>query len=121
MKAAIYNTTTGEILRDVIGPASQIDLQCAAGEEFYLNCPADVTHIIDNLPVTIIPEVIPPTPEELLLKIRQKRNALLSACDWTQLEDSPVDKQGWKVYRKALRDFPETCDINNPVWPVRPL
>ena len=52
---------------------------------------------------------------------RSHRNALLTASDYTQLADSPRDKQSWAVYRQALRDitgqvgFPETI-----VWPVAP-
>jgi len=67
----------------------------------------------------------PPTEAELLAALatqaRAKRNALLTASDYTQLADSPRDKQAWATYRKALRDitdqggFPETI-----VWPVEP-
>jgi hypothetical protein len=64
-----------------------------------------------------------PTTEELLDVIRRKRDALLIQCDFTQLPDVPLTpetKTAWTVYRQALRDFPETCDVNNPVWPVPP-
>ena len=59
--------------------------------------------------------------EEVSTEARAKRNALLTASDYTQLADSPRDKQTWATYRKALRDitdqggFPETI-----VWPVAP-
>lgn len=55
--------------------------------------------------------------------IRDERSRLLASCDWTQVTDSPLtpeQKQAWADYRQALRDFPSTCDPNNPVWPVRP-
>lgn len=72
----------------------------------------------------IVDKLIPqPTLEELLSKIRTKRNQLLSACDWTQLPDAQLtieQKQAWTAYRQQLRDFPETCDPYNPVWPVKP-
>jgi glycerophosphoryl diester phosphodiesterase len=64
-----------------------------------------------------------PTIEQLLKKIRFKRNQLLAESDWTVLSDSPLtedQKVKWKQYRQALRDFPATCDPYNPVWPIIP-
>lgn len=56
--------------------------------------------------------------------IRAQRNALLTACDWTQVDDTPLtntEKQAWAVYRQALRDFPATTsDPFNPEWPTPP-
>ena len=52
---------------------------------------------------------------------RKRRNKLLSASDWTQVADAPVDKAAWATYRQALRDisaqagFPATV-----VWPTQP-
>ena len=63
------------------------------------------------------------TTEELLTAIRRKRDALLAACDWTQLPDSPLTveiQNEWKVYRQALRDMLQMCDPYNLVWPVVP-
>lgn len=62
-----------------------------------------------------------PTTEQLASEARAQRNALLSASDWTQVADAPVDQAAWAVYRQALRDitvqsgFPETIN-----WPVAP-
>lgn len=57
-------------------------------------------------------------------RLRIQRNALLTACDWTQIPDSPLTAQAkadWATYRQALRDFPETTtDPFNPEWPVPP-
>jgi len=54
--------------------------------------------------------------------IRNKRNALLAACDWTQAADAPVDAKAWAAYRQALRDLP--AKIKNPTaafeWPEPP-
>ncbi len=55
--------------------------------------------------------------------LRMRRDALLSACDFTQLPDAPVwvDKTAWSTYRQALRDLPATTvDPANPVWPTPP-
>lgn len=52
--------------------------------------------------------------------LRHKRNNLLRESDFSVLEDSPVDKQAWKEYRKALRDLTDNVDINNIIYPSKP-
>jgi hypothetical protein len=53
--------------------------------------------------------------------VRTLRNDKLKECDWTQVADSPVDKDLWATYRQALRDvtaqtgFPWNVD-----WPTQP-
>lgn len=53
--------------------------------------------------------------------LRNERNKLLKATDWTQVADAPVDQAAWATYRQALRDitaqegFPQ--DIT---WPTKP-
>lgn len=62
-----------------------------------------------------------PTTEQLASEARAQRNELLSASDWTQVADAPVDQAAWATYRQALRDitaqagFPATIN-----WPVAP-
>lgn len=55
---------------------------------------------------------------------RSERNALLVACDWTQLADSPLDaaaKAAWSQYRQALRDVTDQQGFPWSVsWPVAP-
>jgi hypothetical protein len=54
--------------------------------------------------------------------LRAERTARLSACDWTQVADAPVDAAAWAAYRQALRDLPaNTIDPFSPTWPVPPL
>lgn len=69
-------------------------------------------------------EVRPCTPEEQEQKAAQMRSIrtrLLAESDWTQLPDSPIDREAWGAYRQALRDvtaqpgFPWAVD-----WPVPP-
>jgi hypothetical protein len=53
--------------------------------------------------------------------VRADRNQRLSACDWTQLPDAPVDTAAWADYRQALRDV--TGQAGFPwavVWPAAP-
>lgn len=62
--------------------------------------------------------------EELISYVRSERDKLLSSSDWTVLPDSPLDdvkRSEWVVYRQALRDLPQTVDINNIVFPEKPL
>jgi hypothetical protein len=53
--------------------------------------------------------------------VREQRNKLIAECDWTQLEDAPVNKQVWANYRQALRDVPEQAGFPwNVTWPTKP-
>lgn len=68
------------------------------------------------------------SPEEQQLKndtqagsVRLMRNKLLADCDWTQLDDAPVDAAAWAVYRQQLRDV--TAQPGFPwdvIWPQQP-
>lgn len=67
-----------------------------------------------------------PLPDTLSL-LRNKRDYLLSLCDWTQSADSPLSdskKAEWATYRQELRDLPSkysNSDIyGDIVWPTRP-
>jgi hypothetical protein len=53
--------------------------------------------------------------------VRRTRNQKLTETDWTQLEDSPVDKAAWATYRQALRDVPSQEGFPWTVeWPEKP-
>ena len=56
--------------------------------------------------------------------LRAQRNVKLSACDWTQMSDSPLgatEKANWATYRQELRDLPQnTVDPASPSWPTEP-
>lgn len=73
--------------------------------------------------------VVGDLPEELLgalvaAEVRQQRDQLLFASDWTQGNDSPLttaQKSAWAVYRSALRDLPLQEGFPAAVtWPVAP-
>lgn len=120
MNFTIYNKEDGKIIIRVNCHPDQFVNDVGEGQEFYLNCPQDATHIIDNTPVTLVPAV---TIERLLVSIRQVRNVKLIESDWTQIPDAPLSseqKAAWATYRQALRDFPDTCDPTNPAWPTPP-
>ena len=53
--------------------------------------------------------------------VRQQRDEKLSACDWTQVADAPVDKAVWATYRQALRDLPKEAGFPwTMTWPTAP-
>lgn len=55
--------------------------------------------------------------------IRDRRNQLLSECDWTQLSDSPLTNQKqteWQIYRQELRDITNQPDPFSITWPTSP-
>jgi len=71
--------------------------------------------------------VEPLTTEELQNRIgtqwnvvRSQRNQMLKDSDWTQLPDSPVEKQSWSIYRQELRDITKQVDPFNIIWPKIP-
>ena len=48
--------------------------------------------------------------ERAATEIRERRDALLLGCDWTQAQDVPITddaRNAWREYRQALRDVPE--------------
>jgi hypothetical protein len=82
-------------------------------------------HLYDGMCCLV--EVQPLTAEELQSRIdtqwdviRSQRNQMLKDTDWTQLEDSPVDKVKWATYRQALRDITTQADPFKITWPKHP-
>jgi len=56
-----------------------------------------------------------------LADVRRERNERLSASDWTQVADAPVDRDAWATYRQALRDLPSVYSGEGPIpWPQEP-
>jgi hypothetical protein len=74
---------------------------------------------LDMGPAEYVAPVIP-EPDYAAIA-RAQRNAMLAACDWTQLADAPVDDLAWATYRQALRDIPDQAGFPASVeWPVAP-
>ena len=56
-------------------------------------------------------------------EIREQRNQLLSECDWTQFQDSPItgsDLINWQTYRTELRNITTQENPYNIIWPTKP-
>ena len=62
------------------------------------------------------------TDEQHMIYLRQRRDALLMACDWTQSRDVTLTNDSdWQTYRQTLRDLPaNTADPKTPTWPTKP-
>lgn len=99
--------------------------------------PPDVDHtknVIEKLPVNINNEwvqtweVVNATEEEINERvnswaenIRSERNQKLIDSDWTQIPDSTVDKDAWRIYRQELRDITKQPSFPQAViWPRQP-
>jgi len=57
--------------------------------------------------------------------LRNKRDKLLTKCDWTQGADVPdTIKNAWVSYRQSLRDITNGVttveQANNVTWPTKP-
>jgi virulence-associated protein VagC len=66
----------------------------------------------------------PDYSEQLAVEVRAQRDALLAACDWTQMPDSPLseeEKVAYQTYRQALRDVPQQKGFPETInWPEEP-
>mgnify|MGYP005636877785 CR=1 FL=1 len=51
--------------------------------------------------------------------LREQRNKLLGETDFHALSDVNMPEE-MTTYRQALRDLPETVDINNIIYPEKP-
>ena len=55
--------------------------------------------------------------------IRNKRDGILRATDWTMTTGSTVDQAQWAAYRQNIRDIPQTYSGKTPdevIWPTQP-
>lgn len=61
--------------------------------------------------------------EEEWGNVRTMRDLLLSQCDWTQFQDSPLSESKileWQTYRQSLRDITTQDNPFSLIWPTRP-
>jgi hypothetical protein len=89
-----------------------------SSEHEYL-LPAGCVEISDDEAEAIrIAAITPPSADD----IRARRDALLSACDWTQCRDVPdAVAAAWQPYRQALRDLSKQAGFPDSItWPVAP-
>lgn len=78
--------------------------------------PADEAYVFDYITKEWLPD-----NDAQESRVRERRNQLLLASDWTQLPDVPLTtKAAWAVYRQALRDITTQPDIFAITWPSPP-
>jgi len=63
--------------------------------------------------------------DRAMADLRQRRNRLLTECDWVMVSDSPIaDKTDWQTYRTNLRDITNGLttveEVNAVVFPTKP-
>lgn len=78
----------------------------------------------------ILVDPAPPSTSFLWADLRDKRDRMLAASDWTQVPDTPLDHgamASWAAYRTALRNLPNViaATTNDPTpgkfsWPTPP-
>jgi len=105
----VVNTETNAVLRYLTCLESDAASNCADGESI----------VLGYIEGTV-------GEEDTNALIRAIRDSLLTACDWTQVADSPLTdakKAEWRTYRQALRNFPSTnsaTSLENTTWPTAP-
>lgn len=125
----VYKSDTGQIVdHDYIGNEAKVQKLCnanpgttyIAGKCHPEGCKVDISQ---DPPVILHNQNQIPT----IALVRQRRNIMLTACDWTQAPDSPLSdskKAEWQTYRQALRDVPvdqaDVTDLFDVIWPSEP-
>lgn len=119
----VYQAETGTILRCGVCPPELLEEQAQTGESV-IEGEADMLtdHVVAGL---IVPRNAADLEAEDIARatidLRIERDRRLTATDWTQAPDAPVDRAAWAVYRQALRDLPaNTPDPRAPRWPLSP-
>ncbi len=140
MIITIYKKANGEILKTCNCMESDIPLQYDKSTESFIEGNyTSLDYYIENSSPVLIPESpnqfysfdidkkqcidkrVSISKEAQWEIVKQKRNQLLLASDWTQLPDVPLStKNNWAVYRLALRDITTQDDPFNITWPTSP-
>jgi len=122
-EVTFYNLKSGVIVRRCMLDRNMVEANVQPGEGWIQGSYNANEYRIQNKQAVLIPK------EELddkaivtaWAKIKQERNARLSASDWTQLPDVPLaTKEAWATYRQALRDITNQPDPFTIQWPTQP-
>ena len=122
MDYTIYSTDTGLIKSEATSQGlTSLDQIILEDGESIIEGSYDRTNykIVDGVATEYTPDMFP--------ILRNVRNGLLEASDWTQTQDSPLSdtkKAEWQTYRQALRDLPadyqDTDNIDDVAFPNLP-
>lgn len=130
MNRIIYNTVTGKIesCRNMSDHILALQLQQGANLASIDGYVQNTQEYRVNLETLAVESQSDPLKQfDIQEYMRQRRNNLLKACDWTQGVDSPLSdskKTEWQTYRQALRDVPANntgaTDRDSITWPSEP-
>ena len=86
-----------------------------------IECEKTKTDIVAPIPLPVLRDAF---IKQQWQEVKDKRQKLLNASDWTQAVDAPLSesqKAAWQTYRQALRDLPEKFESpESVVWPEAP-
>lgn len=117
--------------KQVVGTASSLpnieDLNSRGASVIFIgNSPVSMGSIYENGEFTN--PIATLTQEKLLQEIRRERDILLLRSDKYMLPDYPtgeLTREQWITavakYRQELREFPEVCNIDEPIFPTLTL
>lgn len=137
MRYLIYDIKTGKAEKSISCPPELIYIQYDNTTQNFIESDeqSNAVFIESNKIVPIPPKpseycvfdyttktwIDPRTPETQWPIVRQQRDKLLQASDYTQLPDVPLtDKTAWATYRQELRDITNQPDPFNIIWPTPP-
>ena len=130
MYRIIYKTDTGKIesCRPMSDSILALQLQQAPNlASINGHVPNTMEYRVDLDSLEVVSQTNPFTTFDIDKWMRERRNNLLKACDWTQGEDSPLSdskKTEWATYRQALRDIPAnntSATVREDItWPTQP-
>lgn len=130
MHRIVYNTVTGKIetcrrMSDAI-----LALQLQQGPNLASidgHVPNTMEYKVNLETLQVESQADPFNTFDIDVWMRERRNNLLKACDWTQGVDSPLSdskKTEWQTYRQALRDVPannSSATVREDItWPSKP-
>lgn len=118
----IYNTDTGLIRISASYSEEEVAMNLKENESSLDGfADPDLFQVVDGA-VVPLGNTIP-----FQIELRSARDADLSACDWTQVPDSPLtaeQRSEWQMYRQRLRDLPSdyshVTSLEDVVWPDPP-
>jgi hypothetical protein len=118
----IYNTDTGLIRISASYSEEEVAMNLKENESSLDGfADPDLFQVVDGA-VVPLGNTIP-----FQIELRVARDADLSACDWTQVPDSPLtaeQRSEWQMYRQRLRDLPSdyshVTSLEDVVWPDPP-
>ena len=115
---AVLQIQTSWVLPDIIRAAGQ-DIKAAYVADSYLYLP-DVSQVDADAALAAYNDAESQEAQQWAI-VRDQRNAMLDASDWTQMADNGMPsavRAAWVDYRQALRDI--TTQTLPVTWPSEP-